>query len=87
MRLWVDHCNPWRASTVGVRTRRWRRREELRSWRRWRKVGALRRRRREVTAGLLGLADFGLERRRQVGQVELAWFRGSWGAVCGVLRR
>lgn len=71
---------------MGVTTRRWRRGEEIRGWgRRW-EVGALRWWRREVATGLLGLAHFGLECQRQVGQIELAWFWRSRGSSCGVLR-
>lgn len=70
---------------MGVAAGRWRR-EELGHWGRRGEVGALRWWGREVTS-LLHLADFGLERQGQVGQVELAWFWGSRWSSWQVLGR
>lgn len=72
---------------MSVTTRRWRRGEQLGGWgRRW-EIGALRWWRWEFTTGLLHLTHFGLKRQRQVGQIELAWFRGSRGSRWLVLGR
>lgn len=69
---------------MAVATRRRRRGEELRGRGRRGEVGALGRWGRELAAGLLCLAHFGLECQGQVGKVELARFRRSGRSIRGV---
>lgn len=66
---------------------RWWRGKQIIGWRRRWKVATVRRWGREITTRLLCLAHFGLKSQRQVGQVELAWFRRSRGSSRELLGR